>query len=379
MRPKTYFASPERTEPANLENKIKLVSKNPLVDSLLKSVSGIIAVLDENRQIISVNEEFLKILGIDSFYEIAGLRPGEALGCNYSAKMPGGCGTSRYCSTCGAAIAITAALANDCSEERICALKKKDKDNEDEICLVVRCSPLEIEKTKIILMFIRDITKDCINSYIEKVFFHDINNLITALFGNSALLELKPEDRNAIKNINLITERLKREVEAQRLISQTLSDSFSLNFKKTCADSLFNDLKNFFKNHPASKNKNLEFSTSTKDFYFHTDCVIIFRVLGNMILNALEASSNGDTVKIRDEKTENKILFHIWNKETIPEEIQLRIFQRFFTTKSGNGRGIGTFSMKLLGEKFLKGKVYFKSTKDNGTTFTFEMNILSEN
>jgi sensor histidine kinase regulating citrate/malate metabolism len=48
------------------------------------------------------------------------------------------------------------------------------------------------------------------------------------------------------------------------------------------------------------------------------------------------------------------------------------MFKRSFTTK-GIGRGLGTYSMKLLGEKYLKGKVGFESSKQNGTTFYIEI------
>lgn len=49
-------------------------------------------------------------------------------------------------------------------------------------------------------------------------------------------------------------------------------------------------------------------------------------------------------------------------------EVQAQVFQRSFSTK-GNDRGLGTYSMKLFGENYLKGKVYFQSDADKGTTF----------
>lgn len=47
----------------------------------------------------------------------------------------------------------------------------------------------------------------------------------------------------------------------------------------------------------------------------------------------------------------------------------LQIFQRSFSTKGG-GRGIGTYSVKLLTENYLQGRVAFVSTAEAGTTFT---------
>ncbi len=45
------------------------------------------------------------------------------------------------------------------------------------------------------------------------------------------------------------------------------------------------------------------------------------------------------------------------------------MFQRSFTTK-GEGRGLGTYSMKLLSERYLNGRVEFTSSPEHGTTFT---------
>ena len=52
----------------------------------------------------------------------------------------------------------------------------------------------------------------------------------------------------------------------------------------------------------------------------------------------------------------------------MPPEVQLQVFNRSFSTK-GNGRGIGTYSIKLLCERYLKGKVSFVSSAEQGTIF----------
>lgn len=69
---------------------------------------------------------------------------------------------------------------------------------------------------------------------------------------------------------------------------------------------------------------------------------------------------------------QNNIVFWVHNPSVIPLEVQLQLFQRSFSTK-GLGRGIGTYSVKLLTEKYLGGKVYFKSNEDEGTTFYVEL------
>jgi len=56
------------------------------------------------------------------------------------------------------------------------------------------------------------------------------------------------------------------------------------------------------------------------------------------------------------------------NPTVMPRDVQLQVFQRSFTTK-GSGRGLGTYSMKLLADRFLNGKVSFTSVAGIGTEF----------
>jgi sensor histidine kinase regulating citrate/malate metabolism len=51
----------------------------------------------------------------------------------------------------------------------------------------------------------------------------------------------------------------------------------------------------------------------------------------------------------------------------------MQIFQRSFSTKDRN-RGIGTYSVKLVTENYLKGKVSFISNEAEGTIFKVELN-----
>lgn len=63
-----------------------------------------------------------------------------------------------------------------------------------------------------------------------------------------------------------------------------------------------------------------------------------------------------------------RVWFEVHNDSFIPREIQLQVFQRSFSTK-GEGRGLGTYSIKLLTERYLNGSVEFESSIESGTTF----------
>jgi len=59
----------------------------------------------------------------------------------------------------------------------------------------------------------------------------------------------------------------------------------------------------------------------------------------------------------------------VHNAAVMLPTVQLQIFSRSFSTK-GNGRGLGTYSIKLISEKYLRGHVAFVSNANEGTQFT---------
>ncbi|NOQ22671.1 MAG: GHKL domain-containing protein [Candidatus Aegiribacteria sp.] len=87
-----------------------------------------------------------------------------------------------------------------------------------------------------------------------------------------------------------------------------------------------------------------------------------------MVKNALEAAAAGEQVHISCKRHASSAVFSVHNSDYMHDSIQFQVFQRSFSTK-GKDRGIGTYSMKLFGEKYLNGKVWFSSTEDEGTTF----------
>ena len=128
-------------------------------------------------------------------------------------------------------------------------------------------------------------------------------------------------------------------------------------------------MKSLYSRHPVAHGKHL---TLLDPWYgtMTTDERLLGRVLGNMIKNALEASEPGGTVTIQCLDLGNQIAFRVHNDGVMPEEVQMQVFQRSFTTKGEAGRGIGTHSMKLFGERYLKGEVSFTSREQEGTTFS---------
>lgn len=368
----TFFAPPEKANKEDLSAQIGFVCRNSIVTGLLQITNGLLTVLNENRQIIAINEALLKVLGIADQKDVLGLRLGEALQCVHAYDEPAGCGTTKWCSTCGAAIAIVASLGADKPAERICALSAKIKGELSDIVLHVKSQPIRMENRRFLLLFLQDITKQQQRAILERVFFHDLNNIINVIVGGSELLDRqRPSDlAKIIKNASM---RMTQEIAFQQCLSSNEIGNYRPRWQSISHAQVLEELESFFSEHPAAQNKTLEINNDIGFVSITTDSSVLSRILTNMVINALEATEEHGVVRIWPVRDAEHLNFCVWNSTGIPEEIARRIFQRNFSTKNQEGRGIGTFSMKLLGEKILGGKVAFSTSPSDGTIFTFSL------
>lgn len=360
--------------PAALQEKIALVTRNPVTDNLMQSVSGLLAVLDDQRQVMSVNDSFLEFLGNNKRGKVLGLRLGEAIACINAKEAPGGCGTGRFCSSCGVANAILTSLVEDKPVERICAANIEQNGQEMEICFQVRASPIIFENQKFIVLLMQDISAQHAQAALERVFFHDIGNILTILMGATENLDKGRDNRKLIDITRRACLRLKNEVEIQRTLSRTKASSYQVSLRKVELSQIVKELEEVVTQHQAAAGKSLLLPESLPERELHTDPSLLVRILLNMLTNAFEATDHGGHAKLSVVNGEGGTTFMIWNAGEIPPEIRPRIFQRHFSTKEGQGRGLGTYSMKLFGEKVLHGKVDFSSSKESGTTFRLTIN-----
>jgi len=367
----TYYAPPERVGKDELTPEIVSVSEHPVINTLLGVVSGLLAVLNEHRQILALNESLLAMMGVEKAEEALGLRPGEALGCVHAREMPGGCGTSAFCSTCGAAIAIVTSLEGEGPAERTCALTVQRGEGKVDLYLRVRSSPIVFNGRRLLLLFIQDITLQQRWTIMERIFFHDVNNTLNHLAGISELMEIDG-DRNPgrwAKELQPVIQRLIQEVKIQQTLVQTDMGLYRPVFREVSIREVFDELGRTFQNHPLARDRRIDLPEPADIQMVRTDLSLLLRILDNMLINAFEASEPGEEVRVRCRRQENGIAFSVWNRRAIPEDVARRIFQRNFSTKQDIGRGLGTYSMKLFGEGFLGGKVDFATSQEEGTTF----------
>lgn len=368
----TFFAPAERASARALARAIQTVMSSPLVGALLEKMGGVVVILNRERQVLAVNHALLDLLALDDAESLLGLRPGEVLQCVHANDMPGGCGTSRFCATCGAALAIVASQKESQRVIRECVMRATRRGKPVDLDFRVSAETILIEDQPFTLLLLEDVSAEKRRLALERTFFHDISNTISALTLTAELLSADWPG-SPVNRLQHLVSHLAREVEIQKFLTRDQADDFRLTPEPTSVQFLLSELHRIITMHPASQGRHVRIANPMLDREMTTDVTLVLRVLNNMALNALEATPEGREIRIAATPQKHHVTFQVWNQKPIPPLIAGRIFQRYFSTKSGQGRGVGTFSMKLFAEKYLQGHVAFSSTPHEGTTFTLQL------
>jgi len=261
--------------------------------------------------------------------------------------------------------------------ETLCALTVEKEEELIDTALKVTTTPFEIGNELFVLIFLQDVSREQEWQALEQLFFHDFNNILGGMIGASELLQDDPTDKESLNIILDLSWRMKREIDVQRVLFQKSSGEYELANVEISVDSLFKELQNIITTNHNSEGKEIVYSHN--EISIISDKTLLLRILLNMTLNALEAITTGKEVSVSCERNESTTTFSVWNESVIPPEYQKRVFQRHFSTKAFVGRGLGSYSIKLFGERYLGGKVWFSSTKDEGTTFYFSIPLGDNN
>lgn len=334
------------------------------------ALPNMIVALNYERQVIFANQAIVSFLGHNDVDELLGLRPGEALGCVNAVAHSGGCGTSRHCRSCGAVVAILAAINDSVASSEDCTLLRRVSTDIEGLDLHVNASPIFFDGQRFILFAITDITHESRRRSMERIFFHDVLNLAGGISGLTEMLaDMVPAPlKGEFAILSTATESLVDEVQAQRDIVAAETNELTISVK--CVDTLdiLRNLRGFYAHAPVAQGRSISVAPDSASVEISTDARLVQRVLGNMIKNALEALPLGGTALISCQEENDHAVFSVHNLGFIPQSLQDNIFHRTFSTK-GSGRGMGTYSMLLLGERYLGGSVGFRSTEAEGTLF----------
>ncbi len=368
MGEKTNYAPTERAAPEDLRRQARTALDTALLRELFDAVNEEILVLNKERQIVFCNRGFSDALGVKDPALLRGLRPGEALRCVHAVEEHAGCGTSKFCEACGA---VNAILQSQKGETAVRECRIQQESHGESLDLKIKASPLSIDGEALTVVAIQDISHEKRRRALEQIFFHDVLNTVQNIGLNTDLMEVSPPEEIGRLRITVIQglNRLIKEIQGQRALMSAEASELLLTVRPLDSLTLLRETAEAYERHEAARGRLVRIDPRSKALLFHSDRAIVLRVLENLTQNALEAVSPGETVTLGCTEEGGGIKCWVHNPGVILKDIRLRIFQRSFSTK-GPGRGLGTYSVKLLTEKCLGGKADFFTSEADGTTFS---------
>lgn len=293
---------------------------------------------------------------------------GDFLKCSNAISTMKGCGCHQNCKKC---------KLRDMVEESMREMKKMETDvsmllkNNQDYCAHVFSTPFFDNGKKFSLVLLLDRTSRQRELMLERVFCHDLLNLSGAL--NGLLDTMDNSDTDEIRIVlKSISSQMMEEIKAQRDLIYAINGLLKPNKAVFKASEVLDFVKGSLCQIASDMyNVNIIIESTLTDEDLESDKVLINRVIHNMVKNACEDNAAGDVI-VRAKVEDNAIIYSVHNDAVMSLDTKSKVFIQGNTTKK-QGHGLGTYSMKLIGENYLGGKVYFKSEKNFGTEFYFEL------
>lgn len=246
---------------------------------------------------------------------------------------------------------------------RSCGLEKS-------LDLRVWSVPFETEDGHFVVFTIDDIGNEKRRETLERTFFHDILNEAAVLIGylDNIVDGYMPMDKQTTDEMRRFARSVVNTIQSQRDLLAAEEESLQVAVSQFSVKDFLTELVEGYSVSKEGGSRKIVLEVDNPIIVIHTDRVILGRVIGNLIKNALEASAAGGRVTVRHTMDDGKHLFSVCNQTVMSEDVRLQVFQRSFSTK-GKGRGIGTYSAKYFTEHYLKGRISFRSQEGEGTTF----------
>ncbi|MGD0124399.1 MAG: ATP-binding protein [Terriglobia bacterium] len=346
------------------------LSAIPHLQELLNAFPTPAVILNEGRQIVASNPRLCQLLERDE-NKLLGLRPGEAFNCIHWREGDCGCGTAHFCEACGAFQAILNTQLRGGQDIQECTITMQTDEGERALDLRVTASSLDLDGRFTAFAF-DDIGDEKRRAVLERMFFHDVLNTAA---GVRNLLEVLPalSDQYRQETSHLafqLVQYLIEEVEAGKDLAAAERGDLAVHVTSLDAGQMLRTVCELYAHHPVSRGREVVAKEINGPCELASDKLLLQRVLGNLVKNALEASLEGEQVQLSFECRDTSAVFRVHNRAAMPESVRMQVFRRSFSTKSPVGRGIGTYSAKLITERYLGGSLSFTSSEQKGTTFT---------
>lgn len=353
---------PERVADDELRRQVGVVAGEATMQAMLEAFPGPAVILNDRRQVLVANSSFRSAAVEFSL----GQRPGDCLNCVEAQRGPDGCGTAAACSACGAGRSLARLEHGERGPLREeCLLTRTGKAGEEHLAFEAGVTGLPGGWT---MLALRDISGEKHRRVLERTFLHDALNAAGGVQGLADLAARGDHTMDAMlpSAAAAVVDELRHH---QTLLAadagELVPDSRRVELSGLCTT-----LAGLYARHPVARNKRI--AVACDPLHVVADRVLLRRIVGNLLKNALEASRPGAVIALGAHRSGPNVQITVRNPGEMTAEVQHQVFRRYFSTKAASGRGIGTWSVKMLTERYLGGSVWFRC-QDGETTFAVEL------
>lgn len=342
--------TPQRLPEGRVVQQSAAVRRDRMIMAMLEAFPGPAIIVNDRRQIVVANQPFITACGYTTEESVVGKRPGDALGCVEARRGPDGCGSATACAHCGAG-------------KNFELMEREKVERIHTECLISREVAGEIEGLEFsaglsrlpdgwTLMALQDLSNEKRRQVLERCFFHDVMNSASGVQGLASLLEMEGHDHTGL--LGFASQSLIDELQHHRMLLEAESGALQVAMADVDLRALAEEVAGLIGNNPVAQRRAITIVGSGQ---WRTDRVLLRRILVNLVKNACEAIYEGDSVTVKLGTYPHGALIVVENPGEMSAEAQAKIFKRSFSTKASSGRGIGSWSVRLLTERYLGGRV----------------------
>lgn len=347
----------------------KRIENNTFVNQLVQAMPIMVAILNEEGQVIFSNNRFLDKLNKKTTDEVLGMKISEAFSCIYAEEHSGSCGSSENCYDCGIIGAIVESRLSKQATAKDCKFTSRYSDKNSYFDYKVTASPFVFDGNTHTIVAIEDIGDIKRKSNQDRM-LQKILNTADGIHGHIGFLkgiQQREEMDPYLEDVSRLAYSLIDEVKYHEELAMVERGQHQTQIEIVDSVRMIYDILHHLEHNQVAEGKRFIIDVNSNEFNLATDVVLLKRVVANMLINALEATETKGSVKLGCKSEGDHGIFWVMNYSFIPEEFQHKIFQRSFSTKDEN-RGLGTYAIKLFTEEYLKGDVYFESSEEKGST-----------
>ncbi|MFH1984251.1 MAG: ATP-binding protein [Pseudomonadota bacterium] len=214
---------------------------------------------------------------------------------------------------------------------------------------------------------------------------HEVNNPLAVIGEKAGWMRDLLEDEvfqssDSLKEYRASVDKIEEHVERARKITHGML-GFARRMEPRCDDvdvgEVLRQTIDLMQNHARINNITITTDVSADLPVIASDQSQLQQVLLNLLTNAIDAIGSNGSIHVTAERDGAFIALHVRDTGAgIPEHMQRKIFDPFYTTKeTGKGTGLGLSVSHSIVEK-MGGTISFVSALGEGTTFTVRLPII---